>query len=81
MRLTILCMIMLYNGFPGAARAQDYPWCVGTEEGRVDCSFSTYEQCKATASGIGSCFQNLRAQKSDEATRPPLSSTRRLRSR
>jgi len=56
--LTTLCMIVLYNGFPGAARAEDYPWCVATLEGRTDCSFYTYEQCKATASGIGGCFRN-----------------------
>ena len=56
--LTTLCMIILYNGFPGAARAQDYPWCVATLEGRTDCSFYTYNQCKATASGIGGCYRN-----------------------
>ena len=78
--LTTLCMIMLYSGFPGAARAQEYPWCVGTTEGRVECSFSTYEQCQWTASGIGGCFQNPRASMSDGATRSP-SSTRRPRSR
>ena len=33
MFLTTLCMIMLYKGFPGAARAQEYPWCVGAAEG------------------------------------------------
>jgi hypothetical protein len=50
MRLTFLtvCMILLYNGFPGAARAQgnpcqDYPWCMETLERRTDCSFTTYE--------------------------------------
>ncbi|MGC2813702.1 MAG: DUF3551 domain-containing protein [Bradyrhizobium sp.] len=78
--LTTLCSIMLYSGFPGTARAQEYPWCVGTTEGRVDCSFSTYEQCQWTASGIGGCFQNPRASRSDGATRPP-SSTRRPRFR
>jgi Protein of unknown function (DUF3551) len=39
---------------PDAARAQDYPFCIkgGAYEGGVgDCSFSTYEQCRATASG------------------------------
>src|ERR1700757_4663938 len=67
MRLTFLtvCMILLYNGFPGAARAQgnpcqDYPWCMETLERRTDCSFTTYEQCKWTASGIGGCFRNHR---------------------
>ena len=76
MRLTFLtvCMIMLYNGFPGAARAQDrcqdYPWCMATMEGRVDCSFSTYEQCKWTASGIGGCFRNKRTLWCDDGATP-----------
>jgi hypothetical protein len=77
--ITILCVMGLCSGFPEAAHA-DYPWCVGTLEGRVDCSFSTYEQCQGTASGIGSCFKNLRALGSDEPPRPPLR-TRRPRSR
>jgi len=61
MRLTFLtvCMIVLYNGFPGAARAQDYPWCVVNFD-RTDCSFTTYEQCQATASGWGGCYRNRR---------------------
>jgi hypothetical protein len=61
MRLTFLtvCMIVLYNGFPGAARAQDYPWCVFTFD-RSDCSFSTIEQCQAAASGYGGCGRNKR---------------------
>ncbi|HUN95737.1 MAG TPA: DUF3551 domain-containing protein [Bradyrhizobium sp.] len=58
--LTTLCLIMLSNGCPGSARAQDYPWCVCTLEGRTDCSFTTYEQCLATASGIGACSRNKR---------------------
>ena len=68
MRLTFLtvCMIMLYNGFPGAARAQDYPWCVFTKD-RTDCSFTTYEQCQATASGIGGCGRNKRTLWGDGA--------------
>ena len=85
MRLTFLmtlCIIMLCNCFPGAARAQEYPWCVATLEGRVDCSFSTYEQCLATASGIGGCCPNPRAAlRSDGATRSPSSTRRRPRSR
>jgi hypothetical protein len=54
---------MLYNGFPGAARAQDYPWCVFTFD-RTDCSFTTYEQCQAAASGVGGCGRNKRTAKS-----------------
>jgi hypothetical protein len=68
MRLTFLtvCMIMLYNGFPEAARAQDYPWCVVNFD-RTDCSFTTYEQCQATASGYGGCSRNKRTLWSDGA--------------
>lgn len=84
MRLTFLTvwMIMLYNGFPGAARAQDnlcqdYPWCVATLEGRIDCSYTTYEQCRATASGIGGCFRNKRTLWCGDGASPSPSSTRR----
>jgi hypothetical protein len=79
MRLTFLmvCMIILYNGLPGAARAQDYPWCAATRE-YSDCSFTTYEQCLATASGIGGCYRNKRTLWSDGAM-PSPSSTRRPR--
>ena len=43
MRLTFLTVfvIVLCNGFPAAAHAWDYPWCVGTREGRTDCGFFT----------------------------------------
>jgi Protein of unknown function (DUF3551) len=47
---------------PGAAR-EWYPWCAQTADQRaiVDCSFTTFEQCRATLSGIGgSCVQNAR---------------------
>ncbi|UPJ49240.1 DUF3551 domain-containing protein [Bradyrhizobium sp. 200] len=78
MRLTFpaVCMIVLYNGFPVAAHAWDYPWCVGTREGRTDCSFYTYEQCLATASGIGGCYRNKRTLWSDGATPSPPSTRR-----
>jgi len=39
---------------PDAAQARDYPFCIkggGYEGGVGDCSFDTYEQCQATASG------------------------------
>ena len=46
---------------PGAAQAREYPWCVTSSDGLFDCSYVTYEQCQATASGIGGCVQNPRA--------------------
>lgn len=39
---------------PDAARARDYPFCIkghGYESPVGDCSFDTYQQCLATASG------------------------------
>jgi hypothetical protein len=39
---------------PDAARARDYPFCIkggGYESPVGDCSFDTYQQCQATASG------------------------------
>jgi Protein of unknown function (DUF3551) len=71
--VTALCIIMLCGGPPRAARAQEYPWCVGGGDGLVDCSYLTYEQCQATASGIGGCFQNPRASMSNQATGSPSS--------
>jgi hypothetical protein len=56
-----LGLIALCNAFPGAAQAQEYPWCVTSADGLFDCSYVTYQQCLATASGIGGCVQNPRA--------------------
>jgi hypothetical protein len=39
---------------PNAAQARDYPFCIkGADYGSAvgDCSFDTFEQCQATASG------------------------------
>lgn len=39
---------------PSAAQARDYPYCIKGEyyvSGTGDCSFDTYQQCLATASG------------------------------
>jgi hypothetical protein len=47
---------------PSAAR-EWYPWCAQTADQRsiIDCSFTTFEQCLTTLSGIGgSCVQNVR---------------------
>jgi hypothetical protein len=48
-----------------AAQAREYPWCVTSSDGLFDCSYVTYEQCQATASGIGGCVQNPRALAED----------------
>jgi hypothetical protein len=56
MRTVALVALTLCSGLAGGiagASAQDYPFC---KQGRSagypgDCSFSTYAQCQATASG------------------------------
>ena len=50
-------------GGVGTAKAQDYPYCLsGRNEGSPgDCSYSTYAQCEASASGReGVCGVNSR---------------------
>lgn len=65
-RLSLLaCFILAISAFAGSApaHAQDYPWCVqGKGVGYLgDCSFSTREQCLASASGRNvSCGLNPR---------------------
>jgi Protein of unknown function (DUF3551) len=39
------------------AQAQNYPWCLKTGPGPGDCKYTSYEQCMATASGIGKYCQ------------------------
>jgi hypothetical protein len=44
---------------PAAAAYGSNPFCMRTLYDDDDCSYRTYEQCTATASGIGlSCFAN-----------------------
>jgi len=47
---------------PSAAR-EWYPWCAQYADIRAitECSFVTFEQCRASVSGIGgNCIQNVR---------------------
>ena len=46
-----------------AGQALDYAWCLPrNESGNLECMYSTYQQCVATASGLGGggCTQNPR---------------------
>ena len=46
---------LLASSGPGAAEIT-YPWCAqygGWDGGGRNCGFSTYEQCRATVSGVG----------------------------
>jgi hypothetical protein len=54
--LTILAIAtaLLLTGVPPATAEITYPWCVqygGFDGGGRNCGFSTWEQCRATASG------------------------------
>lgn len=65
-KLTILCAPAL--GFTAlrvppshAGQAQEYAWCLPRDGGgNMDCMYATYQQCVATASGLGGggCMQN-----------------------
>jgi hypothetical protein len=63
---------------PGtAARAQPAPWCanLGGRDGGWDCGYYTFDQCMATARGLGgSCAPNPRAL---AAPKPPPRRVRR----
>ena len=62
-RLIMLALgiIALFSVLPDTARAMDYPWCLASGSGLEDCSYTTFAQCQATASGTGACFRNPRA--------------------
>ena len=60
---TIVLGLMLASAASDLAQAgnQTAPWCAsqGGRGGGFDCSFYTFEQCMATARGLGgSCAQN-----------------------
>lgn len=49
--------------FATSAHAQNYPWCAlysgGAVGGGTNCGFVSFEQCMATARGLGSfCYRN-----------------------
>lgn len=66
-----LALIAIPAGAPAAA--QDLPFCLkGCDFGNGDCSFATYQQCLATASGRDAwCDANpsLRASHGPQAVR------------
>lgn len=52
---------------PAAAAGGPYPICMRTRFDQDDCRFVTFEQCMASASGLGqSCFQNPAAAYNEE---------------
>jgi hypothetical protein len=65
MRHTVLALLALGSVsaiHATAATAGDYPYCIrgcSFGSGLGDCSYSTYEQCQATASGVvATCAPN-----------------------
>lgn len=59
------------------AGAQNYPWCAQySGGGGANCGFTTYAQCMASASGLGSCVQNTQYQPPSPAARQrPVATT------
>jgi Protein of unknown function (DUF3551) len=54
-------------GIGNRAEAQSYPWCAiysgGAAGGGTNCGFISFEQCMATARGLGSfCYFNTQYQ-------------------
>jgi hypothetical protein len=78
MVLLALGAIIAVNATPTAAR--DYPYCIiGCDfgNGLGDCSYATYQQCQATASGlVATCAANPYFNRRAELT-PNRSSRRR----
>lgn len=69
MKLSLLglALVAAMAVMPGAsAQAQNYPWCAqygGHQIAATNCGFATFEQCRATISGIGgSCYPNPQFQ-------------------
>lgn len=63
--LFVLGLIVTATALTGPAEAQNYPWCAHTSRtgGGMNCSFTTFEQCMKTASGMGGfCEQNTQYQ-------------------
>jgi Protein of unknown function (DUF3551) len=57
--------------FATPARADAHPWCAqygGHNIASTNCGFASFEQCRATISGVGgSCYPNPRYQPSSSA--------------
>jgi hypothetical protein len=60
--LLVLGVLASVAGIGTRAEAQNYPWCAyysGRGGGGTNCGFVSFEQCMASASGLGSdCRQN-----------------------
>jgi hypothetical protein len=66
-------LLAMSGATPGMA--ENYSWCV-LNPGNVspECRFTSYEQCRATAGGIGGCSRNpgyTESQVPPASTNPP----------
>lgn len=82
MRNLILSLLVagglaMVNTAPAAAEP-DYPWCTSSQFGGQRCSFTSYEQCHATAYA-GYCFENpyLLGVRAERQQSPQLAPGRR----
>ena len=65
MRWTAVALAAFFAAGVSGAQAQNYPWCAVLNMGdnAYNCGFTTYEQCKASVSGIGGfCARNTQFQ-------------------
>ena len=59
--LFVLGISVAVIGIGTRAEAQNYPWCAyySGRSGGTNCGFISFEQCMATARGLGSfCYRN-----------------------
>jgi uncharacterized protein DUF3551 len=73
--LALLAMTGLFVLSQGKAHATEYPYCLSSVQGWggmiESCSYSTMEQCRASAGGLnGSCAPNWRLQFKTENAEP-----------
>ena len=64
--LSTLALIAAAVSLTTPAHAQNYPWCAqygGRNVASTNCGFASFEQCRATVSGVGgSCYPNPQYQ-------------------
>lgn len=61
MRTFIIASAIVLLSAASASAAPDYPWCQRTKitGGTPDCSFTSFNQCQASISGVGGdCIRN-----------------------
>jgi Protein of unknown function (DUF3551) len=57
--LALMAFGALYAASPSSAAAFDYPYCLQHQRLGTSCSYTSYNQCMASASGLGAeCIVN-----------------------